>query len=245
MDYQILILFIVLTLIAEILGTIGGFGSSVFFVPIAGFFFDFYSVLGITVVFHILSNLSKIYFFRNAIDKRILLLIGIPSVIMVILGAFLTKLLDTTVLKFLLACFLIALSLFFLSRKNFVVKPNAFNAITGGASSGFVAGLVGTGGAIRGMTLAAFNLEKHVFIATSAMIDLFVDSSRAVVYAFNGFIHGHDLYLIPFLFFAAIAGTWIGKKLLEKIPQVHFRTIVLICILIVGVVSLAEDFYNY
>ncbi len=244
MDYQILILFIVLTLIAEILGTIGGFGSSVFFVPIASYFFDFYSVLGITVVFHILSNLSKIYFFRNAMDKRILLLIGIPSVIMVILGAFLTNLLDTTVLKFLLACFLIALSLFFLIRKNFVVKPNAFNAITGGASSGFVAGLVGTGGAIRGMTLAAFNLEKHVFIATSAMIDLFVDSSRAVVYAFNGFIHGHDLYLIPFLFFAAIAGTWIGKKLLEKIPQFHFRTIVLVCILIVGVVSLAEDFFN-
>ncbi len=242
MDIQILILFIALTLVAEILGTIGGFGSSVFFVPIAGYFFDFYSVLGITVVFHLLSNLSKIYMFRNAMDKRILLLIGVPSVSFVLVGAMLTKVLDLTVLKFVLACFLIALSLFFLIRKNFEWKPNALNAITGGASSGFIAGLVGTGGAIRGMTLAAFNLEKHVFIATSAMIDLFVDSGRAVVYAFNGFIHGHDLFLIPFLFFAAIAGTWIGKKLLDKIPQVHFRSIVLVLILIVGLVSLIEDF---
>lgn len=240
MDFQLLILFVVLTLIAEVLGTIGGFGSSVFFVPIAGYFFDFYSVLGITVVFHILSNLSKIVLFRDSVDRRVLLLIGIPSVILVIVGAFFSNHFDTQILKLLLAFFLITLSLFLLIRKKFQLKPTAFNAIFGGAASGFIAGLVGTGGALRGMTLAAFSLEKHVFIATSAMIDLFVDASRAFVYAGNGFIHLHDLYLIPFLLFAAMAGTWIGKKLLSKIPQIHFRTIVLTCILLVGLVSLAE-----
>lgn len=36
-----LLLFILLSLIAEILGTIGGFGSSVFFVPLAKFVFGF------------------------------------------------------------------------------------------------------------------------------------------------------------------------------------------------------------
>ena len=58
-------IFIILSLIAEVLGTIGGFGSSVFFVPIANFFFDFQSVLGITALYHLSSNVSKIAFFKK------------------------------------------------------------------------------------------------------------------------------------------------------------------------------------
>ena len=41
MEISQLILFLGLACIAEVLGTSGGFGSSVFFVPIAAFFFDF------------------------------------------------------------------------------------------------------------------------------------------------------------------------------------------------------------
>ena len=37
------LLFLALALLAEIAGTLGGFGSSVFFVPIANMFFDFES----------------------------------------------------------------------------------------------------------------------------------------------------------------------------------------------------------
>ncbi|GAK91298.1 hypothetical protein JCM19297_795 [Nonlabens ulvanivorans] len=54
------------------LGTVGGFGSSVFFVPIANFYFDFQSVLGITALFHLSSNVTKIAFFRKGLDKRLL-----------------------------------------------------------------------------------------------------------------------------------------------------------------------------
>ena len=62
---DISVVFLLLALIAEIIGTIGGFGSSVFFVPIGNFYFDFYSVLGLTAVFHLSSNLSKIFLFKK------------------------------------------------------------------------------------------------------------------------------------------------------------------------------------
>lgn len=68
MDIEKTIWFLVLTLVAEIIGTIGGFGSSVFFVPFANIFFDFHTVLGITAIFHLSSNLSKIYLFRKGLD---------------------------------------------------------------------------------------------------------------------------------------------------------------------------------
>jgi uncharacterized membrane protein YfcA len=58
LDFNYIFLF--LALIAEIVGTVGGFGSSVFFVPIANIYFSFETVLGITALFHVFSNLSKI-----------------------------------------------------------------------------------------------------------------------------------------------------------------------------------------
>lgn len=229
-----------LSLVAEILGTVGGFGSSVFFVPIGNYFLDIKSVLGITALFHLCSNISKITLFRKGFDKKLLTRLGIPSVIFVVGGALLSKYVDKNILELSLSIFLIALSLLFLIGKKLILKPNISNSIIGGGLSGFLAGMLGTGGAVRGVTMAAYNLEKEIFIATSALIDLGIDSTRTVVYFFNGYIHKHDLYLIPFLLVVSFLGTWIGKMILKKVPQEKFRMIVLILILAIGLATLAK-----
>jgi len=234
-------LFILLALLAEILGTLGGFGSSMFFVPIAGYFFDFHSVLGITALFHLSSNISKIVFFRKGFDKRLVLMIGIPSVVFVIAGAFLSKSVNSSLLQIILAIFLIALSLLFMIYKKIQLRPTTFNSITGGALSGIATGLIGTGGAIRGLTLAAFNLDKERFIATSAIIDLGIDLSRSVVYFSNGYMHRHDLYLVPILLVVGVVGTWIGKKLLSRFTEKQFRYIVLSLVLLTGSITLFRN----
>lgn len=231
-------LFLFFALIAEVLGTIGGFGSSVFFVPLGNFYFDFHCVLGLTAVFHVSSNLSKIFLFKKGLDKSLLIKIGVPAVIFVIIGGILSKNIDKYFLEIILGIFLIGLSLIFLIKRNLVVLPNTRNAITGGVLSGFVAGLLGTGGAIRGLTMNAFNLNKNTFIATSAFIDFFVDSTRTVVYFKNGYIHQHDLIYVPFLLGIGLLGSYLGKIILKKISQKNFKLISLIMILLVGVVTL-------
>lgn len=232
--------FILLALVAEIIGTIGGFGSSVFFVPLGNFYFDFQSVLGLTALFHLSSNLSKIFLFKKGLNKRLLLNIGVPSVLFVILGGYLSKEVESTYLELFLGIFLVSLSLLFLIRRKLVISPNRRNAVLGGLFSGFSAGLLGTGGAIRGLTMASFNLEKSVFIATSAFIDFMIDFSRTFVYYNNGYIHQHDLKYIPFLFAIGIIGTWIGKKLLDFIPQSRFRRLSLVFILLIGLVTIVK-----
>ena len=234
------VFFIILALIAEIIGTIGGFGSSVFFVPLANFYFDFYSVLGLTAIFHLSSNLSKIFLFRKGLDKRLLWTIGIPSVVFVVVGGFLSKVLNSVFLEIFLGIFLVGFSLLFLIKKEIVISPNTKNAIIGGSFSGFSAGLLGTGGAIRGLTMAAFNLEKSVFIATSAFIDFMIDFSRTIVYYNNGYIHRHDLKYVPYLFVIGILGSFIGKKILAYIPQSKFRRLSLFFILIIGIITMTK-----
>lgn len=232
--------FLVLALIAEIIGTIGGFGSSVFFVPLGNFYFDFHSVLGLTAIFHVSSNLSKIFLFKKGLDKKLLFNIGVPAVVFVIAGGLLSKFMDSSFLEIILGLFLIGFSLLFIIKSEVTIEPNKKNAIVGGAFSGFSAGLLGTGGAIRGLTMAAFNLEKSVFIATSAFIDFMIDLSRTFVYYHNGYIHKHDLKYIPFLLVIGLLGSFIGKKILVYIPQSKFRRLSLFFIFIIGIVTIVQ-----
>ncbi len=232
-----LLLFILLALLAEILGTVGGFGSSLFFVPIASYFLDFHSVLGITALFHVSSNITKIAFFRKGYDKKLVISMGIPAVLFVIAGAFLSKFIESKILEISLALFLILISVVLLSFKSLALKPTLSNSIGGGVFSGLIAGLLGTGGAIRGITLAVYNLRMDVFIATSAIIDLGIDASRSVVYCLNGYVHRDILYLIPILLLVSVVGTYTGKKILARISEEQFKSIVLILVLFTGIVT--------
>ena len=240
MGIENLLYFVLLSVIAEIIGTVGGFGSSLLFVPLAGFFLDFHSVLGITALFHLASNISKITLFRNGFDKKLILNIGIPSVLFVIVGAYLSKLFDSRLLEMILAIFLISISSILLVFKKFVLKPTLVNSISGGALSGLTAGLLGTGGAIRGLTLAAFNLKMEIFIATSAIIDLGIDLSRSVVYFANGYMHKHDMYLVPILIGVGFIGTYIGKLILRQFSEQQFKSVVLILIFVVGIITFTK-----
>ncbi|WP_416442436.1 sulfite exporter TauE/SafE family protein [Leeuwenhoekiella sp. A16] len=237
--------FIILSIIAEILGTVGGFGSSVFFVPVANYFLDFQSVLGITALFHLSSNVTKIAFFKKGIDKKLVLYLGIPAVIFVFIGGILSRYFEGFWLTIALGIFLVLLSLIFLIYKKLVLAESKRNAIVGGALSGFFAGILGTGGAIRGITMSAFKMDKAKFIATSAVIDLGIDFTRSFVYYYNGYIHNHDLYLIPILVIVGIVGTYIGKKLLDKISQDQFRTGVLFLILLIGIITLIITIFKH
>ncbi|WP_240126992.1 sulfite exporter TauE/SafE family protein [Thermomonas alba] len=232
--------FLLLALLAEVAGTVGGFGSSVFFVPIANFYFDFQSVLGITALFHLASNLSKLGLFRAGIDRGLLLRMGLPAVAFALLGGLASAWIETRGLTVLLALFLIALSGWMLLRPRWKVRASAGNAVLGGVLSGGMAGLVGTGGAVRGAVMAAFDLRKDVFVATSAAIDLAIDLSRAAVYARNGYIHSHDLVWIPLLAVVALAGTWLGRRILARVPQALFRRIALLLVLAIGLVTLGQ-----
>lgn len=233
-------LFLLLALVAEIVGTIGGFGSSVFFVPLGNFYFDFYSVLGMTAIFHLSSNISKIFLFKKGLDKKLLLHIGIPSVLFVIVGGFLSKMVKSGALEIVLGIFLVVFSLLFLIKSEIVILPNKKNSMIGGALSGFSAGLLGTGGAIRGLTMATFNLEKSAFIATSAFIDFMIDFSRTFVYYGNGYIGKQELMYLPFLFAIGLLGTYLGKRIIAYIPQEKFRGLSLFFILLIGLATIAQ-----
>lgn len=229
------IIFFLLAFVSEIVGTVSGFGSSVFFVPLAGMLFDFKTTLALTGILHIFSTSAQVYLFRKDIDWKLLAKIGIPSVIFVLIGAELNDKVDLKYAELAMGIFLAAFATMFLINQDLRFKPTNFNAVAGGAVAGFLAGLIGTGGAVRGATLSAFDLQKGAFVGTSAGIDLAVDISRTIIYLRNGYLGSQYYWYIPVLMVLAYAGAYIGKKILNLIPQKAFRKIVLVLILSIGI----------
>lgn len=210
-----------------------GFGSSTIFLPFALFFFDFQTALILVAIFHMSGNIGRIAFFRHGLNKRLLLIFGIPSVLFTIGGALLVNYLSQPILKLILGLFLIVYVLISWGG-GLNVKPTKRNSLFGGGLSGFFAGLVGTGGALRGAFLNSFGLKKSVYIATAAAISLAVDVTRIPIYLGSGFLQAKLYYFIPLLFLVAIAGSFIGKKIVHKIPQKIFRRVVLTAIFLVS-----------
>lgn len=238
------LLFLLITLLAEILGTIGGFGSSVFMVSLSQFFFNFKMVLAITGLMHVFSNASKMWLFRKAINWKTSLLLGIPGVLLVLLGAWLTTLIRLSWAEAALGIVLILISTILWLKPKWVLRPTNTNAIVGGGIAGFLAGFIGTDGPLRGLLLAGFNFEKEMFIATSATIDMGIDLSRSFIYLGNGYLETDLYFLVPFLIAVSFLGSWIGKLLLDKISQQLFKKIILGLIFIIGCSLLLKFYFN-
>jgi uncharacterized membrane protein YfcA len=239
----LIILFLILAFIAEIAGTIAGFGSSTILLPLSLFLFDFKTALVLVAFAHVFGNLGRITFFKHGLDKRLILLFGVPSVILTFLGAYLVVYIPQNISILILGIFLLIFSILSINNADLKFKATKNSAVFGGGLSGFFAGLIGTGGVIRGAFLTAYNLEKTKYIAVAAAIALAVDLTRIPVYIVNGFLDVQFYYFLPILLLVAIGGSYIGKRVVNKIPQEKFRIIVLIAIAIVSLSFIIRSLY--
>jgi uncharacterized membrane protein YfcA len=134
-----------------------------------------------------------------------------------------------------LGAFLISYVLFITFNRAFKLRERFSVAISGGALTGFFAGIFGIGGEINAVALSAFNLEKAVYIATAGAISFMIDSTRIATYIEGG-IKLDPAILPGFLIFIPISliGAIIGRKGIEKIPQEKFRNFVAVFIFLFG-----------
>lgn len=230
------VIFLLVSLLAAIGATLAGFGSSTLLIPVAVSFFDLKMAVFLVACFHLFNNLFKVRIFWRKIDFKTCVLFGIPSIVFAFIGARFITVLPMQTVRIILGIFLICYALFTLVKPKFSVTENKANAFLGGSLSGFLAGLIGMGGAIRSSFLVAFNLPKEVYVATSAMIAVVIDLTRIPTYIFTRAVEwSSDFVLIPLLVLSAYIGVRIGKVLLSKINQETFRRLVSVALLLAGI----------
>lgn len=229
------ILFFVIGFFSEVIGTMAGFGSSTIYLPLASYFMDFKTALVLVAIFHFFGNVGRIALFWRGLDRKVLLAFGLPSFLFSLLGATLVGGLSQTLLKLLLGVFLIALSAAFLLRPRLSFPANTKSLAAGGVVSGFIVGLIGTGGALRAAFLTGLKMDKEKYIATAAVIALGTDATRIPSYLAGGFLGEQYYYFIPVLLVIALAGSFVGRKIVGRIDQAKFKKIVLIAVILASI----------
>jgi uncharacterized membrane protein YfcA len=117
------------------------------------------------------------------------------------------------------------------------IRFNRNKLAIGGVLSGFFGGLTGIQGAIRSAFLIKSGLTKEAYIATGVVIACLVDLTRLSVYASRfkeANLHEY-LILIISSTLAAIAGAFIGNKLLKKITLRFIQVLVAIMIFLIAI----------
>ena len=221
-------------LIAEIAGTIAGFGSSSIFLPIANQILSFHHALILVAIYHIFGNLSRFSMFWRHWNAKIFRLFGIPSIIATVLGAWLAGSIDPHMLKIILGIVLICFASFTLLHPTRTVKTTPTLGRIGWALSGFTAGLIGTWGVLRWAFMTLFRLSKESYVATIASIALLVDVTRIPIYFGQWFLDTEHLRYIPILFVLAFMWSWIGKQFVKKVETKILRKIILVTIIVVS-----------
>lgn len=224
-----------LTFFASAAGTLTGFGTSTIMVTVLVLFFPLPEVLLFVGLVHFFDDIWKLMLFREGIRWRTVLLFGLPGVVMSWVGALIVVRASDFFLPQLLGVFLVGYFIFIALRPAFKFKPNALMVAAGGASSGFLAGILGVGGLLRALFLSAFDFPKAVYIATSGAIALMVDGTRLTTYLYEG-TELADVFLWGLIAFipASFFGSALAKRVVNRIPQKKFRLVVGGALFIIG-----------
>ena len=225
--------FFAVAFLSDVAGTVAGFGSSTIFLPFALLFFPFPEALFLVACAHVFGNFGRVSLFRAGLDRSLLFRFGVPSVVFSLCGALLVPHVPQGALKAALGAFILAYAGAALLGVKARVRPTPSAAVIGGAASGFVAGVIGTGGAVRGAFLSAFRLPKEAYIATAAVVAIATDLTRIPVYVLQGVDRG-VWSSVPVLLVTSFGGAWIGRAIVRRIPAEAFRKVVLVALVLVS-----------
>jgi uncharacterized membrane protein YfcA len=239
---------LLITFIAALLGsgvsTWTGFGAATILTPVLASFIELRQAVLVVAIYHGIHNLVKLVAFRKNIAGRIAGWFGSSAVVFSVLGGMLSAVAPVAALKIVLGGFLILDAVLgFLEKAGDQRKsPGFLHALVGGASSGFAAGIIGTGGAVRALFLHRFVPEKNEYVATAAVVGLIIDASRIPVYA-TQFPQTVTMGLLP-ITITAVAGGLIGlflaRSFLKDVTTERFRKFLFTALIAAGAMFILQ-----
>jgi uncharacterized protein len=229
-----------------------GFGLGTILAPVFAVFFPVEVAIALTGVVHFTNNLFKMALVGKHADKGVLLRFGLPAIIASLAGAWLLiriavlptlfqyqllgKTFQVTPVKLVIALLLMVFSILEIMPFFGRIQFKRDKLVVGGLLSGFFGGLSGIQGAIRSAFLIKSGLSKEAYIATGVIIASLVDFTRLSVYAtrfVSAHLHENRILLISATL-SALAGAFIGRRLLNKVTLRSIQLVVAIMLILIS-----------
>ena len=197
--------------------------------------------VGCVSIPHLVATAFRLWIVREHIDYRVLKSFGVMSAVGGLTGAAVGTVVAARWLEVVLAVLLLFVGIGGLQGWTKKMKFEGPAAWVAGGVSGFLGGLVGNQGGLRAGAMTGIGVSRDAFVATATATGLIVDLARMPVYFAvywrEIFDHWHWVAIMTG---GVIVGTIIGMKVLRRIPESRFMTVVSVLLIALGIWLVAK-----
>lgn len=234
MDFALLLLG---AFVAAAVSGAAGFGGALLLLPLLTRVVGVEAAVPLLTVAQFVGNISRVGFNYRQIHWRPVGLFLVGALPCSIIGALSFVSLPS---EWVIRVIGVAILGFVLLRALGLAKfePSRKFLIGGGAAVGFLSGLVGSAGPLGAAIFLALNLPPMAYIGSEAATAVAMHTVKLVVYGTKLDLGGDFWSLAWSLGGAMIAGTWVSKRVVERIPADRFRLAVgiLLCAIAVQMI---------
>jgi uncharacterized membrane protein YfcA len=218
--------------LSSVLSGVAGFGGAMIFLPFLIATYGVRASVPILSVSVLLGNAARVYFFRRELDLKLVAWFSSGSIPLAILGSIVYVALPTFWIKKGIGLFLVASVIFHRIHKDFRLKKHWIFLPLGGVS-GFLSALIGGIGPFASPFFLAFGLTKGAFVGTEALCATGMHLAKSIAYNRLGVLNLKELSAGLSFGAVMILGSYVAKKILERISRETF--LVLVEILLAGI----------
>lgn len=227
--------------LAGAIASVSGFGIGSLLTPVLAARVGTKLAVAAVSIPHMAATALRLWIVRKHVDRGLLWSFGLMSAAGGLVGALLHSYANNPALTVVFGGLLILSGVGGLTGLSNRLRFRGWVGWLAGAVSGAFGGLVGNQGGIRSAAMLGFDVPRDAFVATATAVGLIVDAARVPVYLAT---QGNELTpLWPVLSTAtagAILGTVIGQRILQRVPEPIYRTVVSALVLVLGVFMLFQ-----
>ena len=216
--------------------SIFGFGGTIIFLGLSGFFFDFNSLLKLAMIVGLSSGLAVLIQSYKYASLKHLIKILIYTIPGALIGTYFISYFASDILIKIFAIILIiygCFNLFFPDIKFPQFLKNFFVIL-----GGFIQGIYTIGGPFVLMGYKDYFSSKQELRSTMAGYFFIINSLRAIFFMFLG---GSYLEIVKIYYPIALLvmlSVWLGYFIHKQIPEILFKKLIIIAITLIGVLIL-------
>jgi uncharacterized protein len=223
------------SILAGAIASVVGFGIGSVLTPLLAVRVGTQLAVAAVSIPHLCGTALRFWRLRTHVNRRVLVSFGITSAAGGLAGALLHSYASNRSLAIVFGVLLLFVGVSELTGLARHMRFGGPVAWIAGAISGVFGGLVGNQGGIRSAALLGFDLERQAFVATATAIGLAVDAARMPVYFATQLAEIARIWpLVLIATVGTLAGTVLGIRTLRRIPEMVFRRIVAILLLVLG-----------
>ena len=230
---------VVAAFVAAVLSAVAGFGGGVVLLPI------FVSVLGareavaVLTITQLVSNGSRVWFNRGEIRCGLVGLFAAGAIPAALAGAVVLTRAPVPLLTRVIGVFLLVMVIWRRVRPAGVrLDDRGFVAI--GAASGFGSALVGSVGPLVAPFFLARGLTGAAYIGTEAASAVVMHATKLIVFGAVAVLTARTALLGLALAPATIAGAWLGRRVVDRLPAPVFLGLVEAGLIVSGLVLIVS-----